>query len=402
MNRTPKGCSNIGGSTAAKLEYCRNTAMELFSFYGYRPFSPAEFQLAESVWDNVSLARARRLIPLMSPFAESCFLRGDLTLSALAYLSTHFNSEERPLRLSYADRVFSVPESPKTNIEENQIGIELIGWESSGADVEITILLFKLLDSLSIKDSILVFGDAAVLSHIFKNLPGESGKRLVDALQEGSYIKYKQVLEDLELPKEKMQLLKALPSLKGDISVIDEAMKMMDDPSVLLPLKRLYETLIELGYEERLRVDLSFIRDLGYYSGPIFNAYSSKNGTLLGGGGRYDGLLTKLGIEGQAAGFALNLKDLATNCIDGSPSPSIMLWCGDSGHVAEGIKYADDLHKKRISFELSWNKDKSESIRIAKVRGYDWWVDCHSKEVIALKTEEKIKFTEFEGQVFSC
>lgn len=402
MNRTPKGCSNIGGSTAAKLEFCRNSAMELFAFYGYKPFSPAELQLVESVWDNVSLPRARRLIPVMSPFGEPCFLRGDLTLSAVAFLSTHFNSNERPLRLSYADRVFSVPEPPKTNLEENQVGIELIGWESSGADVEICVLLFKLLDKLSIEDSVVVFGDASVVSHIFNNLPEDAGKKLVEALQEGSYTSYIKILNGLNVSGNKERLLTALPSLKGNISVIDEAMKLLDEPSVLLPLKRICLTLSELGYGDRIRVDLSFVRDLGYYSGPIFNAYSSTKGSLLGGGGRYDGLLTKLGIEGQAAGFALNLKDLAAVCVDGSPSPTIMLWCGSAQNVTESMNYADSLHKKGISFELSWNEDKTESIRIAKTRGYDWWIDCQSKEAIFLKKEEKMKLTEFEGQVFTC
>lgn len=402
MNRTPKGCSNIGGSTAAKLEFCRNSAMELFAFYGYKPFSPAELQLVESVWGNVSISRAKRLIPVMSPFGQPCFLRGDLTLSAVAFLSSYFNSDERPLRLSYADRIFSVPEPPKTNLEENQIGVELIGWESSGADVEISVLLFRLLDKLSIEDSIVVFGDASVVSYIFKNLPNNAGEELVNALQEGSYTKYMEILNKLELTNENNRLLRALPSLKGGLSVIGEAMGMIDKPDVLLPLKRLCEALIELGYEDRIRVDLSFVRDLGYYSGPIFNVYSSKKGSLLGGGGRYDGLLSKVGIEGQASGFALNLKDLATYCVDESPSPSLMLWCGSPENAVEGLRYADSLYKKGISFELSWNNDKSDSIRIARLRGYDWWIDYKGKEVISLKKEEKLNITEFEGRVFSC
>lgn len=402
MNRTPKGCSNIGGSSAAKLEFCRNSAMELFAFYGYNPFSPAELQLIETVWDNVSISRARRLIPIMSPFAEPCFLRGDLTLSAVAFLSSHFNSDERPLRLSYAERVFSVPKPPKTNLEENQIGVELIGWESAGADVEVAALLFKLLDKLSIKDSVVVFGDAAVISYIFKDLPEIARKELIDALQEGSYTNYMQILNKLKLSDRKDCLLRALPTLKGGLSVINEAEALIEDPSVLLPLKRLCEALAKLGYEDRLRVDLSFVRDLGYYSGPIFNAYSSTKGVLLGGGGRYDGLLSKVGIEGQAAGFALNLKDLAEHCVDGSPSPSLMLWCGNSENAVEGLIYADSLYSKGISFELSWNKDKSESIRIAKLRGYKWWIDYKGKEVISLIKEEKMNITEFEGQVFRC
>ena len=81
-------------------------------------------------------------------------LRGDLTLSAVAYLSAHFRDDERPLRLSYADRVFSAPKPPRNNLEENQVGVELIGWEGAGADAEVVSLLLRTLDALSIESSV--------------------------------------------------------------------------------------------------------------------------------------------------------------------------------------------------------------------------------------------------------
>ena len=132
--------------------------------------------------------------------------------------------------------------------------------------------------------------------------------------------------------------------------------------------------LCKLGYAERLRVDLSFVRDLGYYSGPIYNAYSSVDGVLLGGGGRYDGLLAKEGIEGQAAGFALNLKELAAHCASPAPAPLMMLWGGSCAN-AEALRYADALSKKNTAFELSWTKDRKESLSTASLRGYKWWID---------------------------
>ena len=330
MNRNPKGCSNIGGPAAAKLEYCRNMALKIFSAYGYRPFSPSELQLVEDVWDKLSKSRARRLIALNSPFGEPCVLRGDLTLSAVAYLSSHYEENERPLRLCYADRVFSAPVPPRGNLEENQVGIELIGWEGSGTDAEVISLLLRTLDELSIERSIVVIGDMSVVAKLFEGLPEKSAEQLVGALQEGIYTTYSRILDETETDDKRRKLLKALPSLKGDCSVISEAMLMMDDPSLLMPLKKLCDSLCKLGYSDRIRIDLGFIRDLGYYSGPIFNAYSSVTASLLGGGGRYDGLLAKVGMEGEASGFALNIKELAEHCVDGSPSPKIMLWCGCS------------------------------------------------------------------------
>ena len=401
MNRNPKGCSNIGGPAAAKLEYCRNMALKIFSAYGYRPFSPSELQLVEDVWDKLSKSRARRLIALNSPFGEPCVLRGDLTLSAVAYLSSHYEENERPLRLCYADRVFSAPVPPRGNLEENQVGIELIGWEGSGTDAEVISLLLRTLDELSIERSIVVIGDMSVVAKLFEGLPEKSAEQLVGALQEGIYTTYSRILDETETDDKRRKLLKALPSLKGDCSVISEAMLMMDDPSLLMPLKKLCDSLCKLGYSDRIRIDLGFIRDLGYYSGPIFNAYSSVTASLLGGGGRYDGLLAKVGMEGEASGFALNIKELAEHCVDGSPSPKIMLWCGCSD-PAEGLRYAEGLYKKGISFELSWTTDKEESMKTAGLRKYKFWADFSSKQVINIMTGQIFDLTDFDREVLSC
>lgn len=424
MNRNPKGCNNIGGQIAANMEYCRGAAMHLFSLYGYHPFSPAEFQLVEDVWSKIAPARARRLIPLMSPLGEPCVMRGDLTLSAVAYLASHHARNERPLRLSYADRVFAVPQPPKNNLEENQVGVELIGWEDTGADAETAALLMRTLDLLSIERSALVLGDVSVLSAIFRGLPARGAAELIEALQERAYTKYNTILAELELPEKKARLLGRLPSLKGDVSVIGEAMGLLaadasacegdeaagagrglpaslDGPGALLPLKRLCDSLCKLGYAERLRVDLSFVRDLGYYSGPIYNAYSLVDGVLLGGGGRYDGLLAKEGIEGQAAGFALNLKELAAHCASPAPAPLMMLWGGASGN-AEALRYADALSRKNTAFELSWTKNREESLSTASLRGYKWWIDLGGRRVTQLPGGREISLNEFESEVLSC
>ena len=56
-------------------------------------------------------------------------------------------------------------------------------------------------------------------------------------------------------------------------------------------LQETYEALVERGVADRVQIDLGLLRDLGYYSGAIFEVYDPALGHVLGGGGRYDGLL---------------------------------------------------------------------------------------------------------------
>ena len=400
MDRVPRGCCNIGGERAERLEFCRGRAMRLFASYGYKPFSPAALQLVEHAWNRLSSVRSRRLIHIMSPFGEPCVLRGDVTLSAVSYLSSHFDGKERPLRLSYADRVFAVPAPPKTNLEENQIGVELIGWEGEGADCEVVALLLRTLDALSVENSVVVLGDVAVASNLMAPLPKDKSALLVNALQECSYTSYFQILETLDIAEKEREALCLLPYMKGDVSVIGEFMSKMKDISILSPLRNLCSSLCKLGFEDRIRVDFSFIRDLGYYSGPIFNAYSA-SGALLGGGGRYDGLLAQSGTEGQAVGFALNLKELAECCRGDYPHPELMLWCGGCD-PADALRYADGLCRKGVSFELSWDRDAKASMETARLRGYKWWADCSAKRAFSLPADIFVSLADFERDVLSC
>ena len=68
-------------------------------------------------------------------------------------------------------------------------------------------------------------------------------------------------------------------------------------------LQATYEALVERGVADRVQLDLSLLRDLGYYTGAILEVYDPALGHILGGGGRYDDLLGRFGA--RAAGGRL-------------------------------------------------------------------------------------------------
>ncbi|MCB0865279.1 MAG: ATP phosphoribosyltransferase regulatory subunit, partial [Solirubrobacterales bacterium] len=64
------------------------------------------------------------------------------------------------------------------------------------------------------------------------------------------------------------------------------------------------------GIADRVQLDFGLLRDLGYYTGAILEVYDPAYGDVLGGGGRYDGLLGAFGRPLPAAGFSLYLDRL--------------------------------------------------------------------------------------------
>jgi len=384
MNLIPRGCSGIGGELASCMEDFRNRTLRLFASYGYNPFNPAEFQLLEGTAASLALRHRQRLIVLNSPFGEPCCLRADITLSAVSYLSQHFSPEDFPLRLCYAERVFAAPRPPKENLEETQVGVELLGWEGAGADVEVVALLLRALDRLGLDKSVVVLGDASIVPRLFAGVDRMSGglsRLLVDQLQEGAYYDYRRTVDAAaDLSEGDRGILRELPALKGSADVLAEAADLFgrfgspEAARLLHPLGELARSLDRLGYGGRIRVDLGFIRDLGYYSGPVFNAYASPSGGLLGGGGRYDRILSDIGLSCQAVGFGLRLRDLALACKPKGCATDALIW---SGALAAdcAMRCAESLSCRGVSVELSWKLEENDSRALAHRRGCRWWVN---------------------------
>ena len=94
-----------------------------------------------------------------------------------------------------------------------------------------------------------------------------------------------------------LALLKSCAAGSGTRSAADE-------------LGALYDSFAGTPYRDRIRLDLSIVNDVDYYNGIIFQGYVSRVPKPILSGGRYDGLLSRIGREQGAMGFALNLGEL--------------------------------------------------------------------------------------------
>jgi ATP phosphoribosyltransferase regulatory subunit HisZ len=73
-------------------------------------------------------------------------------------------------------------------------------------------------------------------------------------------------------------------------------------------LRGLHDLLEQRGVAERVIFDLGLVRELGYYTGAVFEVYDPAVGFALGGGGRYDELLGRFGRDLPACGLGLDVQ----------------------------------------------------------------------------------------------
>ena len=390
MIRALPGCRTVGGGRAEAMARARDTFLDVFRSFGYRLFFPSGLQSLEDVWPRVTPAFRRRLVTLLSPGGEPCCLRGDLTLAAVAHLVAHHEPHERPLRLCYADRVYRIPGDSGEPLERFQVGAELLGWEGQGADAELLALLMRSLARMGATGCTAVLGDVTLVEEALEALPAPIGAALGEALRRQDLTTYQGIMARAELPAERRPLLEELPWLKGDRTVLDRAVRLGVAPSRVAPLHFLAETLESLECGTDLRFDLALFRELGYYSGPVFEIYAPRGGRPLGGGGRYDGLLASHGLLGQALGVALDLEALAEATLEKKEGrPGVMVW-GSSGTSAHTMKVAELLVGRGWTVELSWSEDATASRSLARVKKFRWWVDGAAESVTFLRNSHTV------------
>jgi len=114
-----------------------------------------------------------------------------------------------------------------------------------------------------------------------------------------------------DCPAAPAQGLQQLVQLYGDVSVLDEAQKVLPDSAAIR------DALVHLrwlaGHVEGTKVtfDLSDLRGYAYYSGAQFSLYAPGASDALARGGRYDEVGSIFGRKRPAVGFSLDIKALS-------------------------------------------------------------------------------------------
>ena len=100
----------------------------------------------------------------------------------------------------------------------------------------------------------------------------------------------------------------SVPQRRGGPEVLADAAR--PRPPRRSPGMRQVHELLEPDVAERVIFDLGLVRNIGYYTGAVFEVYDPALGAPLGGGGRYDELLGRFGRPLPAVGFALDVERL--------------------------------------------------------------------------------------------
>jgi len=193
-----------------------------------------------------------------------------------------------------------------------QAGVELIGAPAPAGTVEVVEVLEATLDAAGLERAVIGLGDADLFRQLLTELgvEGESRDAILGRLAAHDLVGLEVELSRAGIAAAQVDTCVELSQLRGGREVLEQA-RALGGEAVERATARIGETVAALeqrGVAGRVQVDLGLLRDLGYYSGAILEVYDPAIGHVLGGGGRYDELLRRFGVDLPAAGFALYLE----------------------------------------------------------------------------------------------
>ena len=161
---------------------------------------------------------------------------------------------------------------------------------------------------------VLDLGHADIARALIAECPPELAGAVLSALAHKDPAMLTDLLKGSAVAGETRDALHQLPALHGDSAVWKEAERLLGRTAAAAAMRALHDLwqqASQADLESVLRVDLGEVRGFAYYTGALFHLLADGPGEPFGSGGRYDDLLGRFGAPMPAAGFALDLDNLA-------------------------------------------------------------------------------------------
>jgi len=304
----PPGTRDILPDEMKELRALSTALLETFLRFGYgEVWTPTmEFENVLIQGDERAAGVSYRLF---DEHGQVLALRSDMTIPIARLVATRYEGADLPLRFCYLSHAYrSVRPQRGQQREFLQAGIELIGAPAPQGTVEVIEVLCAALDAAGLPRARVGLGDAGLYSGLLEGFGArDRGAPVMQALERHDMVELERSVGELGVSASEQEVLLAVPTLRGGREVIDRAVELDGDRvgAAVARLREVADGIAERGLLDRVIFDLGLVRELGYYTGAVFEVYDPALGHVLGGGGRYDELLGRFGGSLPACGFGL-------------------------------------------------------------------------------------------------
>ena len=306
------------GSEARLRRTIENTLVSIFDGWSYEEITTPTIDYYSLFEHGMGRSQAHHAFRFSDTDGRMLAIRPDVTSLVARAAATLFAERDRPLRLCYVAPVFQ--QQPRSRAEwrreSMQIGCELIGLNTSAADVEVLAIVCEVLERLRLDGhSTITLNDVEVFHGIAEQLKlsPEARAEMRDLIDKRNADDIERFLADYSYDGD-CRALAQLVQLSGKRNVLTGARRMITNSrsqAALTRLDRLWSVIESLQLSDRFEIDLGDVSRLDYYTGLTFKIYVTGAGARVGSGGRYDALTASFGKSEPAVGFVFELDSLS-------------------------------------------------------------------------------------------
>jgi histidyl-tRNA synthetase len=361
----------------------------VFERFGFEPLQTPALELAQTLMGKYGPDAEKLMYEARHREGkEDLALRYDLTvpLSRMVAMNPEL---VKPFKRYQIAPVWRAERPQKGRYREfYQCDADIVGTASMLADAEIIAMIFTILSELGFKEFVTKLNNRQVLAALgeYSGVPTTLLGGLYRALDKLDKIGREGVREELlknEIPADSIEKILDLIALAvDDLSTWRD--KFRTFPRAVEGINELEQVLQyarAMGVNpSRVQVDLTMVRGLDYYTGPIFETVVTepKIGSLTGGG-RYDGLIglfsknplpvtgTSIGIE-RIIDVMEELKMFPENL--GKTVKQVLVTVFDAERRAQSIALTTNLRAAGINTEMWYDADGlGKQLKYAAAKG---------------------------------
>ncbi len=372
---TPKGMADLLPPEAAARRELARRVLRSFELSGYELVTPPVFEHAEVLERGNGALESNELLRFVEPESgEVAVLRPDITPQIARIVGTRLNNRPPPYRLCYEGRIFRRQRGRARNHRQiSQVGVECVGPSGADADAEVLSLAIRACRDAGLSQFRVELSDIRLVRELLQQIAAPARDAASDAMAHKDASRLRALVREPALCKR----LEALLDHYGDRDVLQSARRVFRSAPAqvaLRSLSQIAERMGELDFADHLCFDLSETRGLSYYTGMHFSLLAHGPGEALGGGGRYDDLLARFGLDAPATGFALDLGNLQWTLrvagveLPAYAGPRVTVAGGDARRVAA---VAESLRRAEIAVATLADDDARRCLAFARAWRYD-------------------------------
>ena len=404
--RVPRGMRDILPEQMIRRQHVIDVVRDVFEEFGFEPLQTPALELSEVLTGKYG-PDAEKLIYQAGHVGgkEDISLRYDLSVP-LCRVMAMYPQLPKPFKRYQIDPVWRAERPQKGRYRQFfQCDADTVGTESMLADAENVNLIYKVLTRLGFKQFEININDRKLITGIgqFAGVPDEQLGglyRSIDKLDKIGLLGVRAELAGNEIPEPVIEKLLALLQIEGDTTTVLNALsEQLGDSEVaregIAELEELSSYLTTLGVPgEFYRVNVSMVRGLEYYTGPIYETVveEPKIGSITGGG-RYDELIGSFSKQGYpATGTSFGIERIIDVMEEFDMFPStvgktvtqVLVTVFDAELAQESLKAAMLLRDSGIRTEVYCRPARiSAQMKYADSKGISYAVILGSDEVDA-------------------